>query len=508
MGGVVLGRTSQADREDLKVGDLNISPSRRLVAGPAGTVSLEPLVLELLLLLAESGERVISRPRLFESLWNSPHIGDDSLNRLSAALRRALAQVGSSVQLETVPRAGYRLAGATPIDVETPKSRPMVTRRAWLAAGSAGLITAAGAGWWLLRPDSNASEGERLGALAERMLRFDVPGKRQHTVDMLAHATRLRPDDARLWGLLAYAKARLVSGGEGRPTMEKMLAAEDAIGKARALQPDEPNAELAMLMLGRSVRDWRAVDRALRKILARDPGNVHALSWLVALTQSSGHANESWRLNERQIALAPLSPEPLYRRALKLWIFGRVSEADLVIDPLLHLWPTHPWVWNARFMTLAFTGRAKAALTMLEDSAAPEPSSKPRITAQWKPTLAALDQPTPAAIRAAREANMAAAATSPGQAAHAVMALSALREVDAAFEVIRGFLLSEGSMVTRDARTEPVLLSAPTWRHTQWLFTPPTRNVRIDPRFPAFAAAIGLAEYWRERGPPDAFLTS
>jgi DNA-binding winged helix-turn-helix (wHTH) protein len=495
-----------ADLEDREIGDLTVSPSRRLVVGPAGSASLEPLVMQMLLLLANTEDRVLSRSKLFESLWNSPQIGNDSLNRLAFSLRRTLIEVESALRLETVPRSGYRLTGASAKPVERLPPQALITRRSWIAAAGVAVLAAGGSSWLVLKNNADEERGAQLAARGERMLSFGLPGQREGAVTLLSEAAALKPSDARLWGLLAYAKALVVSGGEGTPTSSRMMAAERAIAQARALQEDEPNAELAMLVLGRSFGDWGEADGTLRGILKRDPDNHHALGWLVALTQSSGHAQESWSLNERQMKLDPVSPEPIYRRALKLWIAGRVNEADRVIDPLLRLWPSHPWVWNARFLIYAFTGRPQAALMMMEDPGSRPPRLTTALIDQWRPTLAALGRPEQEELGAALNANLTAAAQSPGQAAYAVMALSALGEVDAAFEVATGLLLSKGNRVTRTGRAEPILISAPTWRQTQWLFTPATKALRMDKRFPDFAEQIGLAGYWRQRGGPDPFL--
>ena len=104
---------------------------------------------------------------------------------------------------------------------------------------------------------------------------------------------------------------------------------------------------------------------------------------------------------------------------------------------------------------------------------------------QWRPTLVALDLPTRRDFRA-REANLVAGKQSPGQAAYAVMALSGLGEIDAAFDVAEGFLLSNGNIVTRsptDRRN--MLVNNSGWRQTQWLSTPPLGDFVPSPVRPA-----------------------
>ena len=92
------------------IGDLTVRPDERVLAGPNGSASVEPLVMALLLELATRADTLVTRPELFTRLWGSLAIGDDNLNRLVAALRRTLNDVGvTSLGIKTVPAAGYSL---------------------------------------------------------------------------------------------------------------------------------------------------------------------------------------------------------------------------------------------------------------------------------------------------------------------------------------------------------------------------------------------------------------
>ena len=74
----------------LRVADLDIDPIRRRVAGAGGEVSVEPMVMRLLVQLADRQGEVVERRSLFEELWGRAQVGDDSLNRLVLSLRKAL----------------------------------------------------------------------------------------------------------------------------------------------------------------------------------------------------------------------------------------------------------------------------------------------------------------------------------------------------------------------------------------------------------------------------------
>src|SRR5215204_5641361 len=99
-------------RPDFQVGPMLVSPARRLVEGPGGYVHLEPLIMQVFLLLLDAGGKVVTRNELFEQCWGGVYVGDDSLNSAVAQVRRAGAHVASGLfEVETIPRTGYRLTG-------------------------------------------------------------------------------------------------------------------------------------------------------------------------------------------------------------------------------------------------------------------------------------------------------------------------------------------------------------------------------------------------------------
>jgi hypothetical protein len=234
---------------------------------------------------------------------------------------------------------------------------------------------------------------------------------------------------------------------------------------------------------------------------------LHVLGSLSSFLQAAGQTSRSWTFNEQAAALAPSSPTPQWRRALRLWTGGRDEEALRLTERLLQLWPDHPMIWNARFMVLAFTGRIAAARALM-NQARPVRNGHPASRDQWDPTFAAFADPRPATLALAREANLAAARTNPGQAAYAAMALSQLGEIDAAFAVIDALLLAKGPLVTgRPVATGSFAANSPSWCRTQWLFMPPLAAVRADPRFASLCDEIGLTRYWRAHGGgPDTSL--
>ena len=108
--GGLLSAADLADRADFRLGLAEISPSTHILRGPGGQTSVEPLVMQVLLVLCDAGGSVVSREALFGRCWGNVVVGDDSLNRIIAEARRVARSIApGSFAIETIPRTGYRL---------------------------------------------------------------------------------------------------------------------------------------------------------------------------------------------------------------------------------------------------------------------------------------------------------------------------------------------------------------------------------------------------------------
>ena len=480
----------------LRVAGLAIDPVRRRIAGPGGEVALEPLVTRLLLQLVERQGEVVPRRELFDELWGKAQVGDDSLNRLVRGLRKALECTSEGrVLVETVPRVGYRLVAET--DADGP---PTVTRRSVVALGASLALLVGGAGLWRAQQGSRLAQAKRLTERGDVLLRDAVPLQAGEAEPPLRSALQINTGNARALGLLALAEETRANNGGSTDAGATLQLAEDTARAALKRDPNEPHARLAMIDLTAASLDWTQMEDRLQALRASAPTNVHVLGSLTSFLQAAGRTSTSWIYNEQAAAIAPASPTPQWRRALRLWTGGRTEQALQLTERLLQLWPHHALVWNARFMILAFTGRTGAAEAMLRSSPGPAGNAHPARPDQWLPTLDAFARPAPESVATAREANLAAAQRNPGQATYAAMILSQLGELDAAFAVIDALLLSKGPLVAnRPIVPRSFTANSPSWCRTQWLFMPPLAAVRADPRFEALCEEIGLTRYWRER---------
>src|SRR4051794_12188040 len=124
----------------------------RQVSRGGERLSLAPKAFDLLVLLAGSQRRAISRDELIRELWSEEFVEEANLSFQMSALRRALGEEGAKY-IETVPKHGYRFnCPVSPLPTEEAvafsRSRP-VRRRNLVLVPVLALIGLAGAITWV-----------------------------------------------------------------------------------------------------------------------------------------------------------------------------------------------------------------------------------------------------------------------------------------------------------------------------------------------------------------------
>ena len=106
-------------------GDWQVDPSRRLLTDAGGeSVRLEPRLMDLLLLFAGSGGRVLGKDEITSATWGDRAVGDDTLAAAVSRLRRVLGGTRARRYIETVPKRGYRAAVESPPHGSDPRAAP------------------------------------------------------------------------------------------------------------------------------------------------------------------------------------------------------------------------------------------------------------------------------------------------------------------------------------------------------------------------------------------------
>lgn len=138
--------------DTLKIGDIVVEPTLNRLDKGHETLTVEPRVMDLLVLLAESPGRVFSRDEILERVWPQTSVQDDALRRVVTLLRRALDDDPKEPRyIETITRRGYRLVAP----VSRPRTGavdPPSKGAPWLLAGILLLVgLVAVAAWWMQR---------------------------------------------------------------------------------------------------------------------------------------------------------------------------------------------------------------------------------------------------------------------------------------------------------------------------------------------------------------------
>lgn len=295
----LLTSASLADQSDFVIGELEVSPARRVVHGPGGTAKVEPRVMQVLVMLAEAGGAVVTREALLDRCWGGVFVGDDSLNRAIAGVRRLAASPGGgSFEIETVPRTGYRLIvnrAAAGQDAPAAAGRGM-SRRRMVASGlvAGALVAGSSAWWWQQRPASARGGAQALIDQSAIALRSGRPEGAQEAIALLERAATQFPDDARAWGALALTRARIDEHATDKGIYPVALIDREA-NTALRLDPGNADALSALALAIPYYGDWLAAERRFDGILADHPTHHATRDARAFLLAAVGRVHESAR---------------------------------------------------------------------------------------------------------------------------------------------------------------------------------------------------------------------
>lgn len=495
-----------ARRPDFSLGGTIVRPSVRTIEGPEGTATAEPLVMQVLLALVDANGAVVTREDLIRNCWRGHVVGDDSVNRTIAEIRRLARATGAGFSVQTIPRVGYRLdvaevpvgSAPSPVSSDAPQNH---TRR-WVIGGS--LAAAAGAvalPMLMNRPDP----ADGLIAEGRALALAGMPDTDRKALVLLEKAVERSPANAQAWGVLALTRARSDEHAITKITTP-VDATMEAARRALALDPGNADAKAAMAMAIPYYGDWLAAERRFDSILREHPGHVFTHDSRSFLLGSVGRIRESAVARQRFIEQAPLDAGILFRQVYALWFLGRADEADRTATRGLEIWPRHPGLWHARLWVLAGTGRFDRATAHIDDQAG-RPKLPPPVVATLRAAMAAAGQGDSAAISRVSSQVVAGVQKSVAGVVNAMMLLNMLGAIDAAFDVARAYYLEEGPIIAAtNWRPGQPLVPDQRRRKTNMLFTPIARGMQRDARFLPLMERMGLAAYWQRRGITPDFL--
>ena len=310
------------------IGALTVRPAPRELEGPGGLVAIEPRVMQVFLVLSRAGTAVVSREALLASCWPGMVVGDDSLNRAIAELRKALRRAGAGINVETIPKTGYRLSHESSQPVPLPgQSETIGPRQGDLAPASVAsalprssrsrrrallftlAASAAGLGAWATWRGAVSERDSRVEALvvqAAAVMRDDRWG----TIDpmvLLREAIRLRPGHAKAWGLYTLASRDFARSAAEPPAFAAISDCRAAARHALAIDPQQVDALTALATLEPFYANWLPSEQRLLDLVRRFPDQEAPMVAIADLYVSTGRTADNLRVRSRLSEIEPTS---------------------------------------------------------------------------------------------------------------------------------------------------------------------------------------------------------
>jgi tetratricopeptide (TPR) repeat protein len=320
----------------------------------------------------------------------------------------------------------------------------------------------------------------------------DDPGSLGNAIALLTDAAQADPRSAPAWGALAmaYAALKRVSPVSQRAGLDARC--RSAAKRSLNLQPHEPRATSALLLLDPLYRHWAAAERADRAALADTPP-IPLLYFLLSETLGSvGRWREAATYSMKFDRKRFIIPGADRRVIVDVWSAGDLQAADEALELAVEHWPQQPQVWRTRLAYLMYSGRPSDALAVLHSRSERPPDTPQNVVDAFDAAAQALAGSGTAAE--AVGANLALLQANPAAVFAAVHACAAVGDSETVLSILDGYYSNEGAW----AAVAPA--AGDDDRETSALFQPPMRSLWNDARFGRLLQRIGLNDYWRQSG--------
>lgn len=286
-----------------QLGEWLVRPQDGSLGGPAGTVRIEPLLMELLVCLCSRAGEVVSKQELIDAVWGGRFISDETVKAGLYQLRKALDDSSRQPRfIETLPKRGYRM-----------------------------LVQPA-----LLSP-ADKTEAEDLLRKGHELLsgQPNAPSLRQARL-YFERATQADPASAA--ALAALAHTYILAAYAGLESGKEVFPRAQAAAK-RAVELDSNLAEahvaLGAIQLVQNF-DYPSAEKEFQLAIRLNPEDGLVHRWYAWILSAQGRHAEAIREARRALALDPLSL-PVRRDLLELLFSARrydetIAEAQQLFD--------------------------------------------------------------------------------------------------------------------------------------------------------------------------------
>lgn len=256
------------------VGDWWVEPEAGTLSRNGDVVRLRPLQMSLLMFLASSAGRVITKEQLFAQVWQGAVVEDGALPRCVSELRRLLGDDAQHPSyIATVPRKGYRLVAAVAMPRTTPSPASPLLRRRLVPLVGVGLA-ALGAILLVAAPRRGAVEAPPLTPEVDRRVARDAePPPGMNAPDRAAGIAvldfrNLSDDTQHAW--LSTALSEMITSELALTAELRVIPAEAVAHARRALSLNEATA--ASVQSRRRLRSFLGAERLVYgSFLALEP---------------------------------------------------------------------------------------------------------------------------------------------------------------------------------------------------------------------------------------------
>lgn len=321
---------------------------------------------------------------------------------------------------------------------------------------------------------------------------------------LLRRAVALEPSFSSAWFELAKNRWR---SGLLLPLAEQPQAyavGRQAAERAIALDPRNGAAHGVLTQLMPAYGHWAELDRGLARGLELSPNDPNLLYWRARFLLDTGRVQAAAAMITRAHALDPLELFQNHQLTLTLTYAARFREAEAAVTRLTAIFPQELAAFWDRFWLWVAEGRDADAIAALEASRRTDDTAGER--AALIQALRARQGGSDAARREAGAALMEMARRGMGYAANAIPLLCRLGRFEEALDVARALYLGQGPV--RIDRTVQFIGSRRFPPHGEAspdvLFHPFVAPLRRAGRLDAVFAGIGLTDFWRTAGGPDA----
>lgn len=495
------------------VGSLRFEPATRQLLAGGERVTLEPRVMQVIALLASAKGQVVGRDEMIDRCWDGRVVGEQSINRVIAIIRKIGAAHPGAFTLETIARVGYLLkcAGEPPIgqlSADQPAIQPLgrpaampldarFTRRAALVAGVGGGLAAVGAvgavGWPSPQPASpTPPEAKAYIARGYNELDQQVGGFRQQAIAHFRRATELAPESSEAWAALAVGYSFANSFSDMAALQSSLAWTRSSAQRALALDPRNVDAAAAMVIVRPCFRRWVEYEASCRDFLRKAPDQPEVLLGLAGCLVNVGRWDGGIAVLERLVAVRPEAFTPQFRMSHALWQAERLPEAEASLEELNERWPAHAAAQALRLNFYALNGQLteaqRVAETMRGDGRG-EMVMTTDLALDVGRAITTSDDDFRSEVLARVRRVYADGGLFQGS---AIAYYDGLNATDDAFEILSEYYF--GGSAPWHANFNPQW--APV-RGTYLFMGEQTAAIRDDPRFALATRALGLDDYWR-----------